>query len=256
MIHYYKRGDVSTRLRVLIIFSIGSSFFVALSFGSGYVFAFCPDPDPPRVCSEFFEASAVFVGTVISVTEKHGNDDLIDGWTYLLKVDTNYRDVDRSPVAVFTANDSGSFLMKKGHTYLLFPIRTNGVLTIYGCGNSAEVPEAATSVRQIDTVVKNMKIHSGGEIGGEVQPPRGTSSGVEGIAIYITGNGRTYTGITDKEGSFQVRVPAGVYAVHAASPKWIITPDSFSYLSPDYVQINDGGCADLVFEAQPSETSR
>jgi hypothetical protein len=54
-------------------------FFAGIAVvARGPALAFCPVPNPPRVCSEFFKASAVFVGTVTSVSEKIDQDGFID----------------------------------------------------------------------------------------------------------------------------------------------------------------------------------
>jgi hypothetical protein len=230
-------------------------FLAACPLGSGVALAFCPEPNPPRVCTEFFHVSAVFVGTVISVTKKKGTDDFIDGWSYLLNVDKNYRGAERSPIYVFTSNDSGRFPMKIGHTYLLFPSWSNRRLNIYGCGNSTELSKANDLVQQLDEIEKNMEKDSGGDIGGQVHLTSGVERGLGGITILAKGNRETYSGVTDQKGAFHIQVPAGRYTVQAESSKWIIRAEDVSYELPDHVQIRNGGCADLSLRALPSQAN-
>jgi hypothetical protein len=153
--------------------------FLAFMF-SGRTLAFCPEPNPPRICTEFFKAAAIFVGTVISVTEKQGKDDLISGWTYRLNVNRSYPGATKSPIEVFSSKASGLFPLQKNHTYLLFPIEHDGVLEIDGCGNGAESSEADRAIRQLDDLRRNQQIVSGGDIGGRIIKGAG-GDGIAGI---------------------------------------------------------------------------
>jgi len=219
---------------------------------SGSAFAFCPDPNPPRVCTEFFEASAVFIGTVVSITEKPGEDDFIDGWFYRLNVTKTYRGAVKSTVEVFTANDSGRFTLEKDVTYLLFPVEHNGIQEIYGCGNSAEISAATGTIRQLDKIIENRKAASGGDIGGRVASDPGGNNPVAGIKIVARAEGNTYAGMTAKDGRFHIHVPAGHYIVEGQSSDWRVSGKDISWDRPDDIEIHDGGCADLALHALPS----
>ncbi len=220
-------------------------FFVCLAFlAPGPSFAFCPVPNPPRVCTEFFMAGAVFVGTVTSVTERMGQDDFIDGWVYKLDVKKNYRGISKSSVEVFTANDSGRFPLKKDHTYLLFPDEDDGIFEIYGCGNRAELPEADAAIRQIDDLLRNESKASGGDIGGQVDA-------VSGIPVIAKGAKGNFQTVTDQHGTFHIHVPAGHYSVETKSSDWVVRPIDVSYQRPEQIEIHNGGCADLALHAVP-----
>lgn len=210
----------------------------------GPALAFCLVPNPPRVCTEFFKASAVFIGTVTSVVEKKGEDDFIDGWVYKLNVKKNYRGLNKSSVEVFTANDSGRFPLEKDRTYLLFPVEHGGALEIYGCGNSAELPKASAAIGQIEDVLRNQSQGSGGDIGGQIDR-------LAGINVVAKGKEASYQTSTDSQGSFHLHVPAGHYSVEAKSPDWAVSPVDISYERPDNVEIHNGGCADLASHAVP-----
>lgn len=230
---------------------VAGLFFATFFFGIRPVAAFCPEPNPPRVCTEFFRANAVFVGTVTSIVEKQDADGFTDGWVYSLQVDKDYRGAEHSPIEVFSPNDSGRFPMQKGRTYVLFPIRSDETFQIYGCGNSSEVTDAKDTLNQLGQIVKKMRTDSGGDIGGQINSGTGSGHGVGGIRVTARGNGRTYSTVTNSKGKFHIRVPAGSYTIHAKADKWAVNPEDISYESPEHVEIYNAGCADLVFSASP-----
>ena len=235
-----------------VLMALGS-----LTLGAAPGLAFCPVPNPPRVCTEFFRANAVFVGTVVYVTQKPGGDDFIEGWTYELKVKKKYKGIDKSIVEVFSSNDSARLPLRLGHTYLLFPeTNDDGILQIYGCGNSDELPKANAAIRQIRHLIKHKsKKGSAGDIGGQVNTTYDYETGTPveyfaGIIVTARAGKDSYRSMTDKYGSFHIRVPAGRYTVETSSSEWEVTPVDISYERPDNVEIEDGGCADLAFQAR------
>jgi hypothetical protein len=221
----------------------------ALVFEAQPALAFCPVPDPPRVCSEFFQASAVFAGTVISVSARSDTDGFIAGWTYLLKVKKDYRGQKTPFVKVFTANDSGRLPLTKGSTYILFPSLNDGTLQIYGCGNSVNVSQAKAQgvIRQLDNVIAHMNEDTGGDIGGQITTE--PVQNLRGITMIATSDGRTYRAATNDDGIFHIHIPAGLYTVKSESNKWVVSPFDISWERPDHVEIHNGGCADLALHA-------
>jgi hypothetical protein len=204
----------------------------------------------PRVCSEFFHSDAVFTGTVISVRESPRGQASPEGWFYRLKLTKSYRGPSQDVIEIFTGNDTGRFPLEKGQSYLVFTYKRNGILNIDNCGNSAELSKAGEVIRQIESVVANMKSASGGDIGGRVVVSQQGAS-VRGITVTAKGGGKTYAGVTDDEGWFHIHVPSGKYIVWPETSQWVVTPYDLSYDNEDHVSIESGSCAELQFLASP-----
>lgn len=211
--------------------------------------AVCPEPHP-RVCAEFFKSNAVFIGTVIAERTVPARADFYDGWVYRLRAKKIYRGPVRETIEVFTGNDNARFPLEVGKTYLLFAYMYDGRLTIDNCGNSEEFHQAGEAIRQIEDLLKNAKSASGGDISGRIVPwDLRADIDVAGIVVTARGEGKSYTGVADKDGYFHIQVPAGKYAVRAESSKWLVTPYDLSYDNPDQVVVYKGSCADLQFRA-------
>ena len=131
----------------------------------------------------------------------------------------------------------------------MFAYKEEGILKIDDCGNSAELSEAGETIRQVESLLANMKSASGGDIGGRVVGEH--DAGASGITVTASGDGRKYTGVTDQEGRFHIHVPPGKYAVWLETSKWVVTPYDLSYDKEDHVLIERGSCADLQFIASP-----
>jgi len=204
----------------------------------------------PRACSEFFHSDAVFTGTVISVREWPRGQASPEGWFYRLKVTKSYRGPSQDVIEIFTGNDTGRFPLEKGQAYLIFAHNENKNLNIDNCGNSAELSKAGETIRQIESLVANMKTASGGDIDGRVVASTKDAS-ARGITVTAKGSGKTYTSVTDDEGWFHIHVPPGKYVVWPATSQWVVTPYELSYDNEDHVSIEPGGCAELQFLASP-----
>jgi hypothetical protein len=214
----------------------------------------CLEPNPPRVCTEFFTSQLVFVGTVISDRYlAEGLPDRDPGWVYDLSVTKMYRGPQRARLQVYTEDNSARFPLEVGHSYLLFASETTGMPEIYGCGNSAEVDSATPSViAEIQKTLNAMRPGAGGDISGRITELYGYGpESMEGIAVSAENGQRTYRAISSSDGSFRIHVPAGRYRVKAASPSLHIFPYDLTYYNPGYVPIEDGGCAEVVFNAFP-----
>lgn len=213
---------------------------------------FCLQPNPPRVCTEFFSADVVFTGKVTSVRYvPQGLPGQDPGWLYHLNVLKMYRGPARSSIKVYTENNSARFRLKKGQTYLLFAYRSGDVLEIYGCGNSCRLGQADATLKQIREVLRGEKTKSGGSIGGQVEPSSGESTDMAGIRLQAKSGSRTYHTLTCKDGSFDIHVPSGKYTLRAEARRWKIAPYDLSFSRPDDLVIHDGGCADVILLATP-----
>lgn len=218
---------------------------------AGWALAFCLQPHP-RVCNEFFKSDAIFTGTVIAETPVHAEGESIDGWVYRLRMKRSYRGPEQKIIEVFTANDTGRLPLEVGETYLLFARSYEGRLVIGDCGNSEKLSRSHKAIRQVGEVLRAAKSASGGEIGGVVgENPGGDVGGVAGIQVTARGGGKTYQGVTGKNGWFNIRVPAGRYVVSAESSRWAVIPYDLSYDDPRQIVVEKGGCADIQLIATP-----
>jgi hypothetical protein len=79
-----------------------------------------------------------------------------------------------------------------------------------------------------------------------------SDSGSPGVSLTVQNYvGRDQTVTTDKDGRFDIHVPAGHYSVVGESDKWDIEPYTLAYMKPTDFELPDGSCADLVFLSQP-----
>jgi Carboxypeptidase regulatory-like domain len=206
-----------------------------------------------RVCAEFFESDAVFVGTVTSVRYwPEGLQGSDPGLSYALKVRRVYRGPATPIIRVFSERNSGGYYLDVGSTYLLFASESRGQLEI-GCGgNSGKLPQAQATVDQLEELVRGLKHAKGGDIGGRVIG-KDDDKPVAGIPVVVKGAGKSYRGRTGPDGWFHIRVPAGEYSVVVSeSPPWSVRPieEEYGYANPEKVRIVDGSCADLSYYAE------
>ncbi len=177
----------------------------------------------------------------------------MDGYVYRLQTSRVLRGRIGSSFRVYEENSSGraSFDWTRGEQYLLF-LRPGGNGTWYldGCGNSTPLVSAAFTLKVIESFQQR---RNGGLIQGKVvavQSQLGTKGGVK---IQIHGASRDYEAMTDQYGEFKVHVPAGQYEAHATHGGWVIKADVLTYEDPAKIKIENGGCAQLQFEAVEKE---
>jgi hypothetical protein len=79
-----------------------------------------------------------------------------------------------------------------------------------------------------------------------------SDAGAPGITVTIQNYvGRDTDVVTDNDGRFNAKVPAGHYSVVGKSETWDIQPYALSFMKPTDFELPDGACADLMFLAQP-----
>jgi hypothetical protein len=233
---------------------------VAFLFVAAGARAICLQPQPVRVCTEFFHSENVVVAKILSIRKIPETPDPnnVEGWFYKIAVDKSYRGPKIPNDEIYTGNDETKFTMEVGKSYLLF-INKNAQSRPAPdtCGNSAELPKANDAVAAIDKIVKAAGSGGGGDIGGRVMLPIAGSqalseSGAPAIPVTIQNYvGRDQTVTTDENGRFDAHVPAGHYTVIGASDHWDVAPYALSYMKPTDFELPYGACADLVFLAQP-----
>jgi hypothetical protein len=74
-----------------------------------------------------------------------------------------------------------------------------------------------------------------------------------GLKVVIEGGGHNYVTHTDGGGRFHVHVPAGDYAAHVESAKRKTRTDYYGFDEADKLRVANGGCADVVLEAEPTD---
>jgi hypothetical protein len=214
--------------------------------------AFCLQPQPIRVCAEFFKADEVFTGTVIAANyEPHDIPDPNGpqpGWHYRLKVQKTYRGALQPVADVYTENTSGRFPLDKGQSYLLFAYKTDSIAQIYGCTNSTKLLDAAAKIAEINRLVKASGSDLAGEIWGRVVQQHG-GAGVAGVQVTARRNKSVYRARTIADGSFHLPVPPGRYTITARSSDWNFSKWDVSFDDPSHVRIEPGGCAQVQLGA-------
>jgi len=222
--------------------------------------AICLQPQPVRVCTEFFHSENVVVAKILSKRQIPDTPDPnnVEGWFYKVEVTRSFRGDTLPGREVYTGNDETKFDMDVGKSYLLFVNKNQqGRPAPDTCGNSADLSQAGNALKAIDDVLKAATSGGGGDIGGRVMLPVAGSqamsdSGAPGIPVTIQNFvGRDIDVTTDKDGRFNVHVPSGHYSVTGKSETWDILPYALSYMKPTDFEIPDGSCADLMFLAQP-----
>jgi len=230
-----------------------ASVGIFLALGATCAHAFCLQPQPIRVCAEFFKADEVFTGTIISAQymEDHIPEPYPDpqpGWHYRLKVLKNFRGPARGTVDVYTENTSGRFPLDLDKSYLLFAYKSGSILQVYGCLNSVELTDAGTALAEIRRLLSDAGGNADGSIRGCVV---NRSGGVPlgGISLTARSSKRKFLTQTGPDGWFDLRVPPGKYNVAGSATGWTVTPYDVSFDDPSAVKIESGGCADVQFGA-------
>lgn len=232
-----------------------------LALAAGRAGALCLQPQPVRVCTEFFHSEDVLVAKILSKRQIPNTPDPnnVEGWFYKVQVTKTYRgDGKLANGEIYTGNDETKFDMSVGKSYLLFLNKNQqGRWAPDACGNSVDMDKAADALAALDDAAKASGSGGGGDIGGRVMLPVAGSqalsdSGAPGISLTIENYvGRPIEVVTDKNGAFNAHVPAGHYSVEGKSDVWNIVPYALSYMKPTDFEIPDGACADLMFLAEP-----
>ncbi len=199
--------------------------------------AVCPVPEIPAN-GEFFKRDIVFTGTVIS--ERYDQKD-VGGWFYRVRVQKVFRGPSGTEFVVYTEDSSGRFPLKKGIDYLLFASQEQGRLVIDNCTNSAPLAQAAKSIELIERIPSAGPY---GEIEGWVVAET-DGIDVSGIRVICRGNSRTFSAVTEKDGRFHFRAPAGHYKVDFTSNEYYTNEGDFFWYNPNGFVIHPGETAAL-----------
>ena len=146
---------------------------------------------------------------------------------------------------VHEGNDSGraTFDWKIGRAYLLFLFYSDSdkAWELDGCGNSGPVIRAKAVLQQIAAIHAS---HDGGVIHGMISQ-QALSAPVSNVHVEAGGTNGHYTATTNSKGEFEIKVPAGHYAVRAIKAGSSFATADFSFENPDNVQIESGSCVQV-----------
>jgi hypothetical protein len=220
----------------------------------------------PSPCAAFSDASAVFVGTVISFsTLSSEHSDGSRKYQFIEKVarfsiEQAYKGVSGAEVEVFTGqgdSDCG-YGFEQGKRYVVYAYRgsESDRLATGICSRTALASKANEDLQFLNGLVK---ARSGGRIYGQVtqyigdRQYEGTRAvrNLSGVTVTIEGQGYRLEVITDGKGKYEITgVQPGEYEISAQLPEQfgVIGPEGMpddkhgSYKSSK-VKVGDKGCA-------------
>jgi hypothetical protein len=211
----------------------------------------CDVPQPRLVCAEYFASKVVVEASLVKVKSIHDKDDPqgVAAHEYSLHANQVLRGHIGPIFVVHEGNDSGraTFGWKTGQEYLLFLFYSDSdkAWELDGCGNSGPVSGAQAALQQIVAIKAN---HDGGVIHGVISQ-QAPSAPVSDVRVEARGAKGHYLATTNSKGEFEIKVPAGRYAVRATRAGFSFATADFSYENPDKVQIESGGCAQVQLDS-------
>jgi hypothetical protein len=202
-------------------------------------------------CQQYWEASAVFIGTVIEdrlVTFKEG-DRVRQMRAVRISIDEAFRGVEGAEVEVLTALSSAAcgFGFRRTQQYLVYAFRSEADQKLHTsiCTRTRAISEADADLVYIRGL---SKAKPGGTISGQVfrygRNDEGTLNNqpVAGVRVTIAGPEK-YEAVTDEKGEFRIEgVQPGEYTVVPAPPKGLAVGGS-----DRKVAVSDRGCGTVSF---------
>ncbi len=219
--------------------------------------ALCELPQPRLVCAEYFASKVVVEATLMKVRSTQDKDDPdgVVAYEYSLHANRVIRGHIDSVFMLHEGNDSGraTFEWHAGRKYLLFLFYSDSdkAWKLDGCGNSTPVSDAKAVLQQIAAIQAS---HGGGVIHGVISQ-EAMSASISKVLVEARGAKGVFTANANSKGEFEIKVPAGEYAVRAISTGFSFKTADFSYENPNEVRIESGGCAQIQLVANVSETS-
>jgi hypothetical protein len=205
----------------------------------------CAGPSAP--CEEYWEATAVFIGTVIEGREVKVKDGEFEHsmWSIRISIDEAFRGVEGAEVEVMTGLGGGDcgFGFRRTRQYLVYAYRDKDDQKLYTsiCSRTRSISDADPDLVYIRGL---SKAKPGGTINGkvvrQVRNETGGSDGqpLAGVKVAIDGPQKAEA-VTDLEGEFKIEgVQPGEYLVVPAAPKGLATRGSDTK-----VTVADRGCA-------------
>lgn len=213
----------------------------------------CIGVKPP--CQAYWEASAVFLGTVndsatVAILEDRQP---IQQRLVRFSLEEVFRGEQKAEAEVLTGLGGGDcgFAFTKGERYLVYAYHNvqTGKLQVSVCSRTRLLSEATEDLRYIRNLPEP---GAGSSISGEVllqslsikEESSYILKPLEGIKIIVEGQSKTLKAVTDKAGRYQIGgLEPGVYKIRADLPSNISSPSEFE------VKVVDRGCAGIDFRA-------
>jgi hypothetical protein len=202
-------------------------------------------------CQQYWEASAVFIGTVIEgrrVTVNEG-DYKRQMNAVRISIDEPFRGVEGAEVEVLTpiGESACGFGFRQTQRYLVYAFRSESDQKLHTglCTRTRAISEADPDL----TYIRGLsKAKSGGTISGEVFRYRRNDEGhllnlpLADVRVTVKGPEK-YEGVTDAKGAYKIEsVAPGEYTVVPAPPKGL------ALRGPDRkVTVSDRGCGEVRF---------
>jgi hypothetical protein len=217
-----------------------------ITLGAGRAFA-CDCAGNRPACQEYWEVSAVFVGTVINtrtVTVKDGPYPQ-QMRAVRISLDEVFRGLEGAEVEVLTGFGGGDcgFGFKQAQQYLVYAYRSenDGKLHTSICTRTKSISEANDDL----TYIRGLsKAKTGATISGEVMKYLRDQQGslanqpLPGVKVVIEGE-KKFEAVTDAKGQYRInQLPAGEYTIKP------VPPDGLAARGPERkIKMADRGCA-------------
>ena len=202
-------------------------------------------------CESYWQASAVFLGTVTSskdINPKRGDLDFY-GRVFHFTIDKSFRGVQGTEVEIMTGNGGGDcgYGFEIGRQYLVYAYRDENRLVTGICSRTRPTSHAEADFayfRDLSTA------EPGGTIFGEIKlqrrderADRFESTPLKDVKVLIAGPLKTYQATTDESGNYKVSgAPPGTYRVKLEVPE-----GTNIYQSERKVEVSSRGCAQASF---------
>lgn len=218
--------------------------------------AIVPDP-PPRVCTEFDDSDAVFIGDVLSERREGVTDANIDyAISWRVRVVERFKGSLPRVVTVHTSDTSAREELDVGRRHIIFAFRAHGGrLNISGGGNTRPAPQSASAI----AAVRRHLAHPPADatIAGQVVAYRRFLEGTGPLRLeFMNSDGEVVRGRSDREGRFSQVVRPGVWRVRVAEPGWTSERGDYSYQDVENIRLTRGGCTDIQILARHSAARR
>ena len=216
---------------------------IVIIFFESPAMGLCDVPQPRLVCAEYFASKVVVEASLAKVKSIYDKDDPqgVAAHVYSLHASQVIRGHIDPAFVVHEGNDSGraTFDWKIGRGYLLFLFYSDSdkAWELDGCGNSGPISDAKAILQQIAAIRAS---NEGGVIHGVISQ-QALSDPVSDVHVEARGPNGRYTATTNSKGEFEIKVPAGHYAVSAMKAGFSFATADFSYENPNKVQIESWG---------------
>lgn len=245
---------------------------VVLLFGSYSVAVACSCAGPRPPCEYYGKTAAIFLGRVVgsaqrkSYVDDKGNKTVYDVGSIRFLVQENYKGAEGYEVEIHSGTGGGDcgYWFLRNESYVVYAYRTDeGQLWTSICSRTKLAIHASEDLEFLRGV---SKANPGGSLSGELTRIMGDPNHgpfqegpkMAGVKINVTGGGKSFDTLTDKEGKFSVTgLAPGDYDAFPELPDNLAAVSSqdeednfgrFTHRQP--IKITDRGCSRISFRVQ------